>query len=202
MARLTEKRKELLTAMMQDAIYEAAVEVLTKHGISGMTMDRVAEKAEVSKGSLYNYFPNKLALLQFVHATAMAPPKERGQEILEAELSALEKLKSLIQMWFGYIEENRGLFSFLVMDDTVQVMLKCERESKHASAIHDMASIIQQGIDEGVFRRIDPIQVGGFIFGSIRLACERNLMSDRAWSVNQLTEDLVDFFIHGLMARE
>ena len=35
MARLSERRKELLTAMMQNAIYEAAVAVLTEHGISG-----------------------------------------------------------------------------------------------------------------------------------------------------------------------
>ena len=73
MARLSERRRELLTSMMQDSIYEAVAAVLAEHGIRGMTMDRVAEQAEVAKGSLYNYFPNKQALLQFVHEKALAP---------------------------------------------------------------------------------------------------------------------------------
>jgi len=202
MPRLSERRKELLTAMMQDAIYEAAVAVLTEHGISGLTMDRVAEKAVVAKGNLYNYFPTKLALLQLIHEKALDPPRKKGQAIIEADLPALEKLNSLIQSWFEYIEENRGLFSFLVMDETVRGLLKCEQETGNASAIQDIAAIVQQGIDEEVFRQIDPPQVAGFIFGSIRLACEQQFTSGREWSVAQLTEDLVDFFVHGLTARE
>jgi AcrR family transcriptional regulator len=59
MVRLSERRKELLNSMMQNAIHSAAVAVLTEHGIGGMTMDRVAEKAEVAKGSLYKYFPQQ-----------------------------------------------------------------------------------------------------------------------------------------------
>lgn len=45
------------------AVLEAAVQVLTKEGASRFTMARVAEKAGVSVGSLYQYFPNKAAIL-------------------------------------------------------------------------------------------------------------------------------------------
>jgi len=54
MAQLAERRKELVTGLMKDAIYAAAVEILTKQGVDGLTMDRVAETAGVAKGSLYN----------------------------------------------------------------------------------------------------------------------------------------------------
>lgn len=45
------------------AVLEAAIQVLEKEGASRFTTTRVAEKAGVSVGSLYQYFPNKAAIL-------------------------------------------------------------------------------------------------------------------------------------------
>jgi AcrR family transcriptional regulator len=45
------------------AVLEAAVQVLAKEGAQRFTMARVAARAGVSVGSLYQYFPNKAALL-------------------------------------------------------------------------------------------------------------------------------------------
>jgi AcrR family transcriptional regulator len=46
-----------------EAIVEAAARILVKHGYDAFTTNRVAEKAGVSIGSLYQYFPHKDALL-------------------------------------------------------------------------------------------------------------------------------------------
>jgi AcrR family transcriptional regulator len=45
------------------AILQAAVQVLASEGAQRFTTTRVAERAGVSVGSLYQYFPNKAALL-------------------------------------------------------------------------------------------------------------------------------------------
>jgi AcrR family transcriptional regulator len=45
------------------AILQAAVQVLAKEGAQRFTTARVAETAGVSVGSLYQYFPNKAAIL-------------------------------------------------------------------------------------------------------------------------------------------
>jgi AcrR family transcriptional regulator len=45
------------------AILQAAVQVLAKEGAQRFTTARVAEKAGVSVGSVYQYFPNKAAIL-------------------------------------------------------------------------------------------------------------------------------------------
>ncbi len=49
-----------------EAIFEAAIQVLLKDGIERLTTTRVAERAGVSVGTLYQYFPNKQALLYAV----------------------------------------------------------------------------------------------------------------------------------------
>lgn len=46
-----------------EAIFEATIQVLLKDGIKKLTTTRVAERAGVSVGSLYQYYPNKEALL-------------------------------------------------------------------------------------------------------------------------------------------
>jgi AcrR family transcriptional regulator len=45
------------------AILEAAVQVLAKEGAHRFTTTRVAERAGVSVGSVYQYFPNKASIL-------------------------------------------------------------------------------------------------------------------------------------------
>jgi AcrR family transcriptional regulator len=45
------------------AILEAAAQVFQRHGYAAGTTDRIAERAGVSIGSLYQYFPNKDAIL-------------------------------------------------------------------------------------------------------------------------------------------
>jgi AcrR family transcriptional regulator len=47
-----------------EAILEATVQVLVSIGKERLTTTRVAERAGVSVGTLYQYFPNKTALLQ------------------------------------------------------------------------------------------------------------------------------------------
>ncbi len=46
-----------------DAILEATAHILRENGADGLSTNRVAKRAGVSIGSLYQYFPNKTALM-------------------------------------------------------------------------------------------------------------------------------------------
>lgn len=55
--------KQARSADLVAAVLEAAAQVLAEEGAQRFTTARVAEKAGVSVGSLYQYFPNKAAIL-------------------------------------------------------------------------------------------------------------------------------------------
>jgi len=55
--------KQARSSELVATILEAAVQVLAREGAHRFTTARVAEKAGVSIGSLYQYFPNKAAIL-------------------------------------------------------------------------------------------------------------------------------------------
>lgn len=50
-----------------EAVLDAVVRVLTKHGVEGVTTNRIAEVAGVSIGSVYQYFPDKRAIFAALH---------------------------------------------------------------------------------------------------------------------------------------
>ncbi len=54
------------SAASVDAILEATIQVLLQVGKERLTTTKVADRAGVSVGTLYQYFPNKSALLQAV----------------------------------------------------------------------------------------------------------------------------------------
>ena len=71
---------QLRSGATVEAIHEAVIQVLLAKGLAGLTTTRAAERAGVSVGTLYQYFPNKQALLFAVllrHFEEMAETIER-----------------------------------------------------------------------------------------------------------------------------
>jgi AcrR family transcriptional regulator len=66
-----------------EAILEAAAQVFERHGYAAGTTNRIAERAGVSIGSLYQYFPNKGAIVVEVMRRHMAEAAEVGQPVLQ-----------------------------------------------------------------------------------------------------------------------
>ncbi len=74
-------RKKPVQARSQrtvDAILKAAAQVFTRRGYAGATTNHIAERAGVSIGSLYEYFPSKDALL----VALMEAHLHEGDEVL------------------------------------------------------------------------------------------------------------------------
>ncbi|WOH68980.1 TetR family transcriptional regulator [Bradyrhizobium sp. BWA-3-5] len=79
------------------AILEAAVQVLAKEGAQRFTTARVAEKAGVSVGSLYQYFPNKAAILFRLQSDEWRQTTELLRGILEdTSRPPLDRLRRLV----------------------------------------------------------------------------------------------------------
>ena len=78
-------------------ILQAAIQVLAKEGAHRFTTARVAEKAGVSVGSLYQYFPNKASILFRLQSDEWRQTNELLCKILEdARTPPLERLRRLV----------------------------------------------------------------------------------------------------------
>lgn len=82
-------------------VLEAAIRILRDEGAKAFTMARVAEKAGVSVGSLYQYFPNKEAILFRLQTDEWQETLPRLEALLtEAGLPAPDRLRRMIALFF------------------------------------------------------------------------------------------------------
>jgi AcrR family transcriptional regulator len=98
-ARISSRKQpqQARSAELVSAILEAAIQVLAKEGAARFTTARVAEKAGVSVGSLYQYFPNKAAILFRLQSDEWVQTTTMLQRILEnQETPPLDRLRTLV----------------------------------------------------------------------------------------------------------
>ncbi|WP_191488488.1 TetR family transcriptional regulator [Pseudomonas sp. FEN] len=82
------------------SILQAAIQVLAKEGMQRFTTTRVAERAGVSVGSVYQYFPNKAAILFRLQSDEWRETTEMLRGILEdVRNPPLERLRLLVQVF-------------------------------------------------------------------------------------------------------
>ncbi|MEN7536999.1 TetR/AcrR family transcriptional regulator [Aurantiacibacter sp. DGU5] len=98
-----------------DAILEATTHIVLRHGYEGMTTNHVAERAGVSIGSLYQYFPSKEALVAAVlqknaddNFAVMAGVLEQADglplaEVIRLSVEAMAQLHRNNLTWHGAI---------------------------------------------------------------------------------------------------
>jgi AcrR family transcriptional regulator len=111
-ARISSRKepKQARSADLVGAILEAAAQVLAKEGAQRFTTARVAEKAGVSVGSLYQYFPNKAAILFRLQSDEWRRTSELLGVILEdVRRPPLERLRALVRAFIRSECEEAGM---------------------------------------------------------------------------------------------
>lgn len=87
-------------------ILEAATALIAEAGSDAMRMSEVAERAGISIGSLYQYFPDKAAIIR----TLAERYNAQGRECIEAELANVRDMAGLRTAFGGLIDIYYGLF--------------------------------------------------------------------------------------------
>ncbi len=126
------------------AILEATVQVLLKDGKSKLTTTRIAQRAGVSVGTLYQYFPNKSSLLQALlkkHLDSVALAVETACEAVPgASLARMAEAitSAFVQAKFQNLDASVALYA--VSDD---VEGKRIARGMHARATAAVSALFQ-----------------------------------------------------------
>ena len=130
--------RQARSAGLVAAILEAAAQVLARDGAQRFTTARVAEKAGVSVGSLYQYFPNKAAILFRLQSDEWRQTSELLRVILEdVRRPPLERLRALVH---AFIRSECEEAAMRVALDDAAPLYRDAPEAREARASADRAT--------------------------------------------------------------
>lgn len=139
-----------------EMILEAALDVFSKHGFRGATLDQIAKAAGLSKPNLLYYFPSKVAihraLIDKLLRTWLDPMLEinpEGEPVEEIVSYVLRKLEMSRQ----FPRESR-LFANEIVQGAPNILDKIEGEMR--DLLEEKAAIISNWSQQGKIARLDP----------------------------------------------
>lgn len=94
----------------QKAILSASYELLLESGFKAVTVDKIAERAKVSKATIYKWWPNKAAVVMdgFLSAAARLPIPDTGSALNDILIHATSLANFLISREGTIINELVG----------------------------------------------------------------------------------------------
>jgi AcrR family transcriptional regulator len=94
-------------------IMDAALEVMTADGYGAASMDRIAERALLTRVGLYKHFRDKAALVTALRAHKLAELAERVGAAIDASSGLEAQVRAVIGETFSYQTQNQGFFRVL-----------------------------------------------------------------------------------------
>ena len=144
MARYSEKQKAALDTLMKDDVYEHAIKIIEEEGLGQLTMERIATEIGVSRGTLYNYFADKDAVVEFVEERTFAPLLAQVDGIADGGLSPGDKLTKIAEQIFSSVYEDRALVVALIPNKFSNATLDCEVDGAGSSGVRAVDKVIVQ----------------------------------------------------------
>jgi len=171
----TRARREREKEERRQSILRAARTVFFEHGFHGATVDNVAERAEVSKGTVYLYFESKETILAHLLLEGLDELVGELEEAFAAgdPLPADERLRRLGWAYLRFFQQEPTYFRFLMAMDrgrfreTVTPDLYREVLEASMEGLNWAVRAVEQGIEDGVFMRCDVRQAAATLWATL-----------------------------------
>ncbi|WP_274425249.1 TetR/AcrR family transcriptional regulator [Chelativorans sp. YIM 93263] len=169
--------RQARAAATLDAIFEATIQVLLAEGLHRLTTTRVAERAGVSVGTMYQYFPNKQSLLYALNERYLDIVAEKVEKACRDKhgASTAEMVEALIDAyWRAKTERSdvtRALYRSAVELDN-EALIEAFAQRVDAATIAMLSSASDASYVDLALINTTLLTV---IFGTVRNVFERNL---------------------------
>ncbi|MCW5830329.1 MAG: TetR/AcrR family transcriptional regulator [Deltaproteobacteria bacterium] len=158
----TTKTPHIVRHPSQDRILDVCEQLFADRGFSGVGLAEVAERAGLSKSSLFHHFKSKTE----IYASVLERLFKRLHEALEAEINVAAgpwaQLDRVVDIWVGFMADNPNtakllLRSMVERDFEDEGLTREELARRHGLymrlIIQRVIVLMKTGIEQGAFRQ-------------------------------------------------
>lgn len=149
----------------------AALQVFAERGFAATRLEAVAQRAGVSKGTVYLYFDSKEALFKAAVESAIVPALEAGEAIAaDPARPPAEALRDFVFWWWEQIgaSDIGALPKLLVAEvGNFPELGRWFHDHLILRGKRAAARIIARGIENGEFRPVDPMAAARIVFAQM-----------------------------------
>ena len=155
----TEKKTEII---------RSAVSIMAEKGYHATTMEDIASKLLMTKGSIYYYFRDKQDLVYQSQIMLLEQSIKNIQDIKQKDLPVTEKLREVMVNHIEYLISEKSGFSIKVNPDQIfeghqlQAILQLGDDYEKC-----MDQLLTEGIESGVFSSVDIKIVRNIFLGAM-----------------------------------
>lgn len=185
----------------EQEILRAAGRVFARKDYHRVTMQEVAEEAQVGKGTLYRYYKSKDDLYFSIIRIGLDALEGYLRHEASKASGDVDKLKRVIAGTLFFFEKNRPFVKVFLQEE---VRLRDQGEhpclAAQAKLVRLTEEMIEQGQEAGVFRRADVPLTAALLIGMLKGAFLSELDALVKLDLEDRARIISDLFLQGALA--
>lgn len=194
-------RKEREKLRRREAIIDAAEQIIGEQGFNSATMEEIAEKAELGKGTLYLHFKSKISIYLAICERGSGKLNREMGKVLTKDLTGLQMVENIGQVYLNFIQDNPLYFNAFNYYESIldhedysnsAIVGKCEENASNAMTL--IVRSLQVGMQDGSIKdSIDPNELGLIIWAASKGVMHMAFMKQKIQHHKFLDEVEVSF---------
>lgn len=165
MPRHKDSDREDIMSETRQLLLRAATEEFAREGYLGANINRISKEAGFAKGTIYNYFSSKRALMLALIDEIAAGHWEFMAHQVRQEENPARRLELFFEAGFAWVSNNlpqgRVLFTTLNGPDEEFKIRMYEAYQPMFQMVGN--DILAAGMEQGIFRQVEPVSTAGLI---------------------------------------
>jgi AcrR family transcriptional regulator len=179
-------------------IFAAVVHLFLEKGFNETSMREIAKAAGMGKSSLYDYFKTKDEILLWYFEDEIEDMTLVARDIASQPLTTIDKLRQILGRQLEFLLENKEFYLKL----SVEIQrLGTESQRRIQIKRHEyqdlLRSLIEQGIQEGIFRKVDALLATRVLLTALTPVV---FTSRPTGTPAEMLDEAFSLFLHGVQA--
>jgi AcrR family transcriptional regulator len=195
--------ERLLTFDTREKILTASLEVFSAKGFHGTTVDEIAERAELGKGTVYRHFHSKKGLFSELIRSKVAELEQAVAGAIDPRADVLEFIEAYLRIYFAFFDRNRNLYKVLIQE---QSDFGAEVKALYIGNILKKVPLLKrkilQATKSGLLKQMDFHTVFYGVMGFIDGIMQKWLASDGEYSLVDDLPTVIETVFYGFVNPE